>query len=445
MPKAANTVGLLWNNKTLAKNKLIANWGKCVSQLHLAKMVELKDGSLESLRSRNQYNMDYRMFGNELSNWCSSSNQSLLNLFLDSADFDSLKTKWSSILAYVYRDAYTEDQYRDLLRGLRDMYLGNSTPGNMERSIQRMLRIDNNLVDVLEYWKDSYIMTPFLQNWLIRNDAVLLTTGTATSNSGADDLIDSGVLNGYADDDLVGFTVIITSGSGIGQVRKIISNDQSSSSLTVDPNWTTPPVIGDAYTISLFRHTRNNLDSLRPTLDFYTGLGLTNYGFQVWITVDDYLNAAFLIPEIIKKIRPAHTQYAIVYVLHKSFSGSLTAALLDPTKNPAFVAIGTGDGGWDPYNPQPTGSETALYSETSRQIGLINYIDDNEKFTTTPTRRLEVSGFFSPGVGTSTRVMEVGLFAEDGTTMLDYRAFSAIDKKVVDGFIWKFRMTFDTV
>ena len=442
MPTVSSTLTLSWNLKTIVSSIFEMNYGLCIEQIHLAKYVELKDGTLRALRSRNQYNVFYRAIGNEFDKFCAERNQAGLNLFLNSANFFSLKTKWSKILDFVYRDSYSEDQYRNLLRGFRDMYLGHATPGNIKRSLQTIVQLDSNLVEVYEFWKDSAIMGFFTNNWLIRNDAVFIISGTITS---ANFILFSDNINltAFADGDLVGFQAVITSGVSAGQVRTIVSSSQAGGTVILDSVLPSIP-FGETYTITQIRSERNSLNDLRPILDYYIPFGLTNYGFQVWVTIDDYLNVANFIVDIVKKIRPAHTIFSIAYVLHKDYVGSLTAALLNPVKNPVFVAVGTGDPAWDKYNPQPTGGESALYAEVSRKIGLINFLDGNEDPTLTPTERLEISGFFLPGEATSERIMEVGLFAEDGTTMLDYRAFSAIDKKSFDAFIWKFRQKYDS-
>jgi len=437
---------LSWNLRVRPRSILAMNWGKCVEQLHLAAMVQQKDGTLGNLRSRNQYNIFYRMYEDVLNNVCMEANQSLLGLFLDSAKFDPyVIRKWATLLNFPYNDSFTDDQFRLLLKALKDMYLGRSSPGNMKSSLQIMLRLDSNLVEVYEFWKDSALMGFFTNSWARRNDAILVVSGTTTSASGASTLIDNVNLTAFADGDLIGFEVIITSGAALGEIRTIISNVQATGTVTVGNAWGVAPGIGDTFNIAELGSQRNSLDDLRPNLQFYNAFGLSNYGFQVWVTVDDYLNVIGFIVEVVKRIRPAHTTFSIAYIYHKNVAGSLTTALLNPATNPVFVAIGTGDPTWDPYDPQPTGGEVALYAETSRKIGLINFLDANEDPTLVPTDRLEISGFFEPGISISPRIMEVGLFAEDGVTMLDYRAFSAINKSAADAFIKKFRRKYDSI
>ncbi len=441
-----STLSIVWNLRTRPSAILDMNWGVCVEQIHLAKMVQQKDGTLGNLRSRNQYNVFYRTFEEELNILCISANRSQLALFLNSADFDPyIIGKWSALLNFTFNKSFDQDQYRLLLEALRDMYLGRSSPGNMKLALQKMLRLDANLIDVLEFFKDSAKIAFFTNNWIIRDDAVLIVAGTTTTASGVDTLIDITNLAAFADGDLIGFQVVITGGVAVGEIKNIIANVSATGTVTVDSAWGSAPGLGDPYTITHIRSERDDLSSLRPLLSYYTAFGLTNYGFQVWVSVDDYLNVVGFIVEVVKRIRPAHTVFAIAYIFHQDVAGSLIAALSSPTTNPVFVAVGTGNPAWDPFDPQPTGGETALYAETARTLALINFIDADENPVLIPTRRLEISGFFEPGVATSTRVMEVGLFAEDGVTLIDYRAFSAIDKRAQDAFIMKFRQKYDSL
>lgn len=446
MPKVQSPITLEWNLRNKATSVLGFNYRVCNQNIHLARYIQDLYGILDRLRSQNIYNIYYRMIGQELCRVNHDQMNALFNLFLESSDFDTLKSKWADLDRFLYRSSFTEEQFRNLLYAFRDAYFRDSTPSSIQLALQNALQIDSNKVKILEYFKDSAIMGFFTNDWAIRDDSVLIytgaTNGTAPQNT-PNKLRDTVFLASATVDQYVGMKIIITSGAGLAQVRTVVSNDTQY--FTLDSNWVGIPVSADTYVLSIFHTQRDLISRLRPDISFYFPFGLSNYGFQIWVSIDTYLNVAGFINDYVKAVKPDYTRHSIAYILHRNFAGSLTAALLNPATNPAFIAIGTGDPSWDPYNPTPAGGETALYNETARTIALANYTDANENPTITPTRFLELSGFFPNGVATSDRIMEVGLYAEDGVTLLAYQAFSAIPKKVEDAFIWKWRSTYDSL
>jgi len=446
MPKVQSIISLQWNLRVGVQSRLGFNYRICNQNIHLARYVQDLYGVLDRLRSQNIYNIYYRMIGQELCRVNHSQADAFFNLFLESSDFETLKSKWADLDDFLFRASFTEDQFRNLLYAFRDAFFRDSTPSSIQLALQNALQIDGNKVKILEFFKDSAIMGFFTNDWAIRDDAVLIHSGTTDGtvpNNTPNKLRDSVFLATATVDQYVGHKIIITSGAGLAQVRTVVANDNQY--FTLDSNWAGVPSGGDSYVLSIFYTERDLISRLRPDITFYFPFGLSNYGFQIWVSIDTYLNVAGFINDYVKAVKPVYTRHSIAYILHRAFSGSLTAALLNPATNPAFIAIGTGDPSWDPYNPTPAGGETALYNETARRIALANYMDSNENPTITPTRFLELSGFFENGIATSDRIMEVGLFAEDGVTLLAYQAFSAIPKKVEDAFIWKWRLTYDSL
>lgn len=446
MPIVQGPISIVWNSLGKVTSTATITYSICNQNIHLARYINDLYGSIDKMRSSNLYNIYYRMIGKEMCKVNQEQMSSLFNLFLLSADFSSLKSKWASSIGFDFRSSFSESQYRNLLYAFRDAFFRDSTPKSIKLALQHALQIDGNKVQVLEFFKDSALMGFFSFDWAVRDAATLIYTGTTDGSAGENTpnfLKDSVFLASAITDQYVGHKIVITSGVGLAQVRTVIANDQIF--FTLDSDWDTPPQPGDGYVLSIFFSERDNIQSLRPNDEFYAPFGLSNYGFQIWATIDDYLNVAGFINDYVKAVKLAYTRYAIAYILHRNFAGSLTAALLNQSTNPSFIAIGTGDPSWDPYNPTPSGGEFQLYNETARVIALANFMDENEQPTITPTRFLELSGFFVPGVGTSERVMEVGLYAEDGVTLLAYQAFSAVKKKVDEAFIWKWRSTYDSL
>lgn len=445
MPFIQASIGLTWNARVRANANLGFTYKICNSNIHLARYVSDLYGNLDRLRSTNLYNIYYRMIGKELCRVNQGQMKALFNLFLESSDIETLKTKWASLIGFMFRSSFTDDQFRTLLYGFRDAFFRDSTPNSIQLALQTALQINNNKVKILEFFKDFEIMGFFTFDWATRNDAVLINAGStdgSIAQNTPNKLRDTVFLAAATVNQYVGFKIAITSGVGITQVRTVTANDNTE--FTLDTNWTNVPDNGDDYVLSIYHTQRDNLADLRPDIDFYLPFGLSNNGFQVWVSIDDYLNVAGFINDYVKAIKPVYTRHAIAFILHRIFSGSLSSALLNPSTNPSFIAIGTGDPTWDPYLPTPSGGETALYNEVARVSCLANYITEDENPTLNPTRFLELSGFFKPSIGTSDRIMEVGLFAEDGT-LLAYQAFSSIKKKVEDAMIWKFRSTYDSL
>lgn len=445
MPFIQSQISLSWNVKNRVSSTLGFSYHICNSNIHLARYVSDLFGNLDRLRSINLYNMYYRMIGKELCRVNQEQMKALFNLFLESSDLETLKSKWSKLIGFTFRSSFSENQYRSLLYAFRDSFFRDPTPKSIRLALQTALNINNNKIKILEFFKDSEQMGYFLFGWAVRDDATLIasstTNGTVVQNA-PNKLRDTVLLASAAVNQYAGFQIVITSGLGITQVRTVLSNDNTS--FTLDTNWVAAPNTGDNYIISIIKTVRDDVSWVRRNVPFYYQFGLSNNGFQVWVSIDDYLNIAGFINDYVKAIKPVYTQHAIAYILHRTFSGSLIAALADPNKNPVYIAIGTGDPSWDPFDPQPTGTETALYAETKRVIALSNYIDANEDLSSIPTRFFESSGFFEPKAATSDRIMEVGLFSENGT-LLAYQAFSAIKKKEDDAMIWKFRSTYDSL
>lgn len=82
------------------------------------------------------------------------------------------------------------------------------------------------------------------------------STGTATAG-GATSLTDSAAT--WTVDEYIGFVVIITSGTGVGQVRRITAN--SATALTVTPAWATNPDATSVYSITLGRWDYTPVDT----------------------------------------------------------------------------------------------------------------------------------------------------------------------------------------
>jgi len=446
MSKVRSSISIEWNTRNLVDAVLTLSYKVCNQNIHLARYVQDLYGVLNRLRSQNIYNIYYRMVGKEFCRVNQGQMAGLFNLFMDSADFDTIKGKWSDLVGFTFRANFTEPEYRQFIYSFRAMIFGNSTPAELQLALQQMLQLDSNKVKILEYFKDSAIMTFFTNDWAIRNNAQLIHAGTTDGSNvtnSPNKLGDSTFLASATPNQYIGMKIVITSGAGQSQVATVVGNDTSF--FTLDTNWTTVPNTGDGYVLSIFHSMRDDLRSLRPNLVDYTNFGLSNYGFQVWVSVDNYLGVLGFISDYLRIVKLDYIKYSIAYILHRHFAGSLTAALLNPATNPTYVAIGTGNPAWDPYNPQPTGTETSLYAESARRVALVNYIDSNENPTLTPTQFLEANGFFETGVSTSPRVMEVGLYAEDGTTLLAYQAFSAIKKNADEAFIWKWRLNYDSL
>lgn len=120
----------------------------------------------------------------------------------------------------------------------------------------------------------------------------------------------------------------------------------------------------------------------------------------------------------------------------------LIARLLKDSKEPdagiSYLAVGTGAVGWNLQNPpQPTASQTTLYSEIARKAFTtedVNFIDpDTGDPTTTPTGVVDYTMTFAETEAVGPLV-EMGLFGGDASdlrdsgTEINYRTFPVLNK-----------------
>jgi hypothetical protein len=134
-----------------------------------------------------------------------------------------------------------------------------------------------------------------------------------------------------------------------------------------------------------------------------------------------------------------------VYDYHKSNIIVNTASILiarllkdnsEPNNGISFLAIGSGNGEWDPFDPPaPTTSQTRLENEYYRKaIDLAAYVHpETGEPTTVYTNIVDYSVTFGEGEAVGP-IMEMGLFGGDATseigsgTMVNWRTFPVINK-----------------
>lgn len=90
--------------------------------------------------------------------------------------------------------------------------------------------------------------------------------GRVTSTGTSTQVVDAGKPTPWREDQWVGFTVTLTSGSGVSDpVRFVVSNDEDT--LVLNRAWTISPTIGDSFTISLQEFSLR--DALTPEANAY--------------------------------------------------------------------------------------------------------------------------------------------------------------------------------
>jgi hypothetical protein len=135
----------------------------------------------------------------------------------------------------------------------------------------------------------------------------------------------------------------------------------------------------------------------------------------------------------------------LIKVIHQSNIIVNTASVLiarllkdshEPTAGISYLAVGSGDDAWDPYDPPaPTTSQTMLESEFFRKnISIATFIDpQTAEPTENDTNIVDYATTFSEAEAVGP-IMELALFGGDadstyGTgTMVNWRTFPVINK-----------------
>lgn len=133
-----------------------------------------------------------------------------------------------------------------------DTYIKPDSRGESQWVLQPLVQNEANGIDILGYI-DEYIFQA-ANTGLNAEDTLDVgrqDAGTATSG-GVNTITDTGktwTVNQFA-----GLTIVISSGTGAGQIRKIISN--TATEITVDVNWITQPIVGSGYVLAneAYRH-----------------------------------------------------------------------------------------------------------------------------------------------------------------------------------------------
>jgi len=123
----------------------------------------------------------------------------------------------------------------------------------------------------------------------------------------------------------------------------------------------------------------------------------------------------------------------------------------EPTSGISYLAVGTGAVGWNLQNPpQPTVSQTMLYSEIARKAFTtedVNFIDpETGDPTTVPTGVVDFTVTFNETEAVGPWV-EMGLFGGDATELKDsgtevnYRTFPVLNKSSSMVMTITFRIT----
>lgn len=108
----------------------------------------------------------------------------------------------------------------------------------------------------------------------------------------------------------------------------------------------------------------------------------------------------------------------------------------EPTNGISYLAAGSGNAGWDPFDPPaPSTSQTRLENEFARKvISLSTFVDpETGEPTETQTNIVDYSVNFGEGEAVGP-IMELALFGGDATdefnsgTMLNWRTFPVINK-----------------
>ncbi len=146
-----------------------------------------------------------------------------------------------------------------------------------------------------------------------------------------------------------------------------------------------------------------------------------------------------------------------------------TPNLSEPDFGAYALAVGTGDGGWDPMNP-PTATNTqrSLYNELGRkQFASTDFIDSEGSISAIPTKVIDVTTIFaeSEAVGP---IVEMGILGGDvdtnmsvtnpvlpangiydatvdlvgKDTLVNYLTFPVINKPATSTLSWTWRLTF---
>lgn len=146
-----------------------------------------------------------------------------------------------------------------------------------------------------------------------------------------------------------------------------------------------------------------------------------------------------------------------------------TPNLSEPSFGVFALAVGTGDGGWDPLNPPTaTSDQRSLYNELARkQITVSDFIDSGGSISGIPTNVVDFTTTFSEAeaVGALT---EMGLLGGDvdtnmaitnpvlppnglydptvdlvgKDTLVNYKTFPVINKPATSTLTWTWRITF---
>jgi hypothetical protein len=108
----------------------------------------------------------------------------------------------------------------------------------------------------------------------------------------------------------------------------------------------------------------------------------------------------------------------------------------EPTAGISFLGVGSGNDGWDPFDPPaPTTSQTLLENEFYRKnISTSTFVDpQTAEPTTVPTNIVDYATTFSESEAVGP-IMELALFGGEATTtnntgtMINWRTFPVINK-----------------
>ncbi len=148
----------------------------------------------------------------------------------------------------------------------------------------------------------------------------------------------------------------------------------------------------------------------------------------------------------------------LVYSYHKSNIIVNTASILiarllkdnhEPSKGISYLAVGSGSGAWDLFDPPaPTTSQTLLQNEFYRKaIDMSTFVHpETGEPTTVRTNIVDYSVSFGEGESVGP-VVEMGLFGGDATgvantgTMINWRTFPVINKTSTMTMTIIFRIT----
>lgn len=168
----------------------------------------------------------------------------LLRRFPISIENVSFHTRTAPIVSIIRAGTVVINGFS--LGGSATLELGNSTEGIDQIS---GLETVSGYVGAIRQW-DPIQLWPQIsrpQHWC--NAEYTEYTGNAVSGSGTSVVIEDHTL---ADDDINGYLIEITSGTGIGQVRVITDYDNGTLTATIGAAWTTPLDGTSVYRISIY-------------------------------------------------------------------------------------------------------------------------------------------------------------------------------------------------